>query len=137
MKHLFFTSMDFINDDTLSLISTNIPALVSLTFVGMLGLSVGLVEIVKSCRALQTLKISNISDTFILTRSDVEAIASLPRLKLLVILGIDMEEGAVSALNRCGSLRVLALGGNYDKASVRAVIDTNIDLSVSIPRPPS
>ena len=113
------------NADLLSTIAIYCTALENMRFFGMIESAAGLVEIVKSCRALQNLQYVNMGNTFDLTRSEVEAIASLPRLEELIILGIDMEEGALSALNRCRSLRFLIVRGKYDEASVRAEIDTH------------
>ena len=125
LKYLSYTSAQSssINADSLTAVAIHCTARVSFICVGLFDSSTYLVEIVKSCRALRYLCVINhVANLFILTRSEVEAIASLPRLERLMIFGIDMEEGALSALDRCGSLRCLLLRGDYDDESVGLAI---------------
>jgi hypothetical protein len=57
-------------------------------------------QVVECCRELERLDFGDKGDLLILERSDILAIASLPRLKSLKINNCDIVDGNLSALSR-------------------------------------
>jgi hypothetical protein len=106
----------FGNRDISMSVAINYPTIERLLLSDDYDSSATLLKFVECCRGIEEL--SFFSDEMKLTRSDIEAIASLPRLKSLNIR-CRIAEDAVSALSRCRGLKHLALGReSFDLTSI-------------------
>jgi Leucine-rich repeat (LRR) protein len=89
--------------------------------------STTLLKFVECCRDIEELSFTDNRDILYLKRSDIEAIASLPRLKSLNIDCWIENDDAVSALSRCKGLKHLALvDGVFDLSHILPVIGKNL-----------
>jgi hypothetical protein len=85
--------------------------------------SANLIKIAERCHHLQNLSISFTEDGEELSISAIKATASLPRLKCLMIEnGVDLEDGAVSALAKCYELRHLSIGDYITLVDLKKIL---------------
>jgi hypothetical protein len=122
--HSFCNTCWYGNEDIVSAVAISYPTIKRLRLEDTYDSSATLLKFVECCRGIEDLFF--FSDHTELTRSDIEAIASLPRLKSLNIR-CRIAEDDVSALSRCRGLKHLAYGrGSIDLNDILPNIGRNL-----------
>jgi hypothetical protein len=116
-----------VDSDIVSAVAINYPSIKRLRLDDLFNSSATIIKFVQCCRDIEDLFLN--VDEMELTRSDIEAIASLPRLKSLNI-NCEIASGAVSALSRCRGLKHLAVDGfeSFDLISILTSVRNLVSL---------
>jgi hypothetical protein len=106
------------------LVAISYPTSKRLRLHDLFNSSATLLKFVECCCEIE--EVSFDSDDIVLTRSDIEAIASLPRLKSLNT-NCRITDDAVSVLSRCKGLKLLTLGWvSFDLNNIIPTIGRNL-----------
>jgi hypothetical protein len=109
-------------EEIVSTIATNYPTIKKVYLEDQYSSFVTLLKFAEFCRDIEELSFVDWSGDVELKRSDIEAIASLPRLKSLNI-DFEIADNAVSALSRFRGLKHLALCyGSFDLTNILPTI---------------
>jgi hypothetical protein len=109
------------DDEIITSLASNCRALVRVCLIARLDSSVGLLKFVECCRSLESLLFADVRGQLMLERSDILAIASIPRLRSLGMIGCGVASDAHTALVRCKGLNELDLGCLADPAVLPAI----------------
>jgi hypothetical protein len=113
-------------EDIVSAVAISYPTIKRLHLNDAYDSSVTLLKFVECCRDIEELSFVDWSGDVELKRSDIEAIASLPRLKLLNT-NCRITDDAVSVLSRCKGLKHLTLGWvSFDLNNIIPTIGRNL-----------
>jgi hypothetical protein len=116
------------DEDIVSAVAISCPMIKRLHLDDYYDSSTTLLKFVECCRNIEEIffRESSGHDIFYLKRSDIEAIASLPRLKSLNI-DCEIADDAVSAISRCKGLNHLTLlSGSVDLTTIFPAIGGNL-----------
>jgi hypothetical protein len=108
-------------EEIISSLATNYRTLVSVNLNANFDSSASLLKIVECCRDLSSVIFGDSGSSLMLKRSDILAVASLPRLKSLDIGGCYFRDDALSALVRCIGLKELRANPIVDPAILAAI----------------
>jgi hypothetical protein len=106
-------------EEIIAAIATNYRTLVNVKLIVMFESTASLLKIVQCCRDLERLEFGD-KGNLKLKRSDILAVASLPRLKSLGIR-CRLEDNSLSALVRCKGLKELRVNPLVDRAIIAAI----------------
>jgi hypothetical protein len=107
--------------EIISAFALNYRTLTSVKLFAKFDPSASLLKVVECCRDLERLVLADDGGGLILERSDMLAIASLPRLKSLDIGGCYFRDDALSAIVRCKGLKELRANPIVDPTILTAI----------------
>jgi hypothetical protein len=114
------------DEDILSAVAIDYPTIKRLSLVDSYDTSATLLIFAVCCREIEELSYCDCSGAWSLDRRDIEAIASLPRLRSLIIDN-GIAEDAVLALSRCRGLKHLALyRGSFELTNILPALGRNL-----------
>jgi hypothetical protein len=119
-------------DEIIAAFALNYHTLVNVKLIVNFDSSASLLKIVECCRDLMRLVFADDGGGLILERSDMLAIASLPRLKYLGIR-CRLEDDALSALLRCKGMKELRIPSLTDPSILAAIGRNLVRLNLWIP----
>jgi hypothetical protein len=109
------------DEEIISALSTNFRTLTSVKIIAKLDSSASLLKVVECCLDIERFSFGDEGDLLILNRSDMLAIASLPRLKSLDIGACNLAVDASSALVRCKGLKEFRIPSLADPTILAAI----------------
>jgi hypothetical protein len=111
-------------EEIISFVAMNCPALKRIEILAMLDSSASILKIAKCCRDIESFYIYG--RRLRLEKTDVKAIASLPRLNYLNIRAVEMSSEALFALRKCGTLNHLVVGWSEGLIDLLKVIGADL-----------
>jgi hypothetical protein len=117
-------------EEIISSLATSYRTLTSVKLFAKFESSASLLKVVECCHELERLVVGDEGDLLILARSDILAVASLPRLKYLEFGVCCFSDDAASPLARCKGLKELRLPSLADPTILAAIGKNLISLDL-------
>jgi hypothetical protein len=118
------------DEEIISALVSKYQFLVDVHIIAKFESSAPLLKAVKCCRDLKSIEIDNEGGELMFDRTDILAIASLPRLEIQKFYKCDMDEDSYSALARCEGLNTLWIHSLTDPAVLSAIVRDLVNLDL-------
>jgi hypothetical protein len=120
-------------EENISSFASSYRTLTSVKLIAKFESSVSLLNVVERCRNIERLIFSRRGIHLVLDRSDILAVASLPRLKYLDIGNCRIADDAASAFVRCRGLKELRVDHLVDPAILGTIGENLVSLDLWSP----